>query len=169
MLAHKKPLQHPRCWEKTWLCHHPGNINFQDKMPFSNFRVAKYSRKGRLVTTSGRVPGKQFHSSYVFLTYARPTIRDVSSFDVAISSMVLRLKREKSLCQADIQYYGCMESHEDGSPHFHVLLALSKQVCWSYESARERFSLPENFNDSVNMVVPEQGQSTFMFIRNHVN
>lgn len=121
------------------------------------------------MTTSGRVLGKQFHSSYAFLTFSRPTIRDVPSFDIAISSMVSRLKQEKSLRQADIQYYGCMEAHEDGNPHFHVLLALSKQVCWSYESARERFSLPENFNDSVNIVVPEQGQSTFMFVRNHVN
>jgi hypothetical protein len=121
------------------------------------------------VASSGRVPGKQFHCSYVFLTYSKSSLDDIQSFDDAVQSMIIRLKREKSLRDADVQYYGCLERHEDGSPHFHVLLALSKQVCWSFERAREKFLLPENFNRSVNIVVPEQGQSVYTFVRNHVN
>jgi hypothetical protein len=83
--------------------------------------------------------------------------------------MVSRLKQLKSLKDADIEYYGCLEEHQDGTPHYHALLSLSKQACWEYKSTRRYFQWPENYNQSLNIVVPEQRQSTYHFVRNHVN
>jgi hypothetical protein len=84
--------------------------------------------------------------------------------------MVSRLKQLKSLKDADIEYYvGCLEEHQDGTPYYHVLLSLSKQVCWEFKSTRRYFPLLENNNQSANIVVPEQGQSTYHFVRNHVS
>jgi len=137
-------------------------------MGYSKFHVSKPKTTGHLVTSSGRVPGKQFHCSFTFLTYSQSSVPDVQSFDIAISSMVSRLKELKSLKDADVEYYGCLERHQSGEPHYHVLLSLSKQVCWDFRSARKHFLLPENYNRSVNIVVPERGQSTFHFVRNHV-
>ena len=83
--------------------------------------------------------------------------------------MVSRLKQLKSLKDADIEYYGCLEEHQDGTPHYHALLSLSKQACWEYKSTRRYFQWPENYNQSLNIVFPEERQSTYHFVRNHVN
>jgi hypothetical protein len=137
-------------------------------MSQSTFRVSK--RKDRLICpSSGRVPDGQVHCSYVFLTYSKSSIETAKDFDEAIGRLILRLKKERSLRDADIRYYGCLEYHIDRTVHFHLLLSLSKQVKWTLKTAREKFLLPENYNRSVNIVVPERNQTTFSFINNHVS
>jgi hypothetical protein len=135
----------------------------------SDFRVSKHpSHKDRLICPSGRVPAGQVHCSYIFLTYARSSITTAKDFEDAVSRLILRLKKERSLQKADIRYYGCLERHADNEPHFHLLLSFSKQVKWTLRSARDKFLLPENYNRSVNIVVPERAQTTYTFVNNHV-
>ena len=95
----------------------------------------------------------------VFLILSKGSLPDSDSFEAVMSSLVSSLKRRMSLGAGDIQSSGYVERQETGSPHFHFLLSFSEQVCQSYESAREKFWLPEVYDQSVDMVLPEQGES----------
>jgi hypothetical protein len=95
----------------------------------------------------------------VFLILSKGSLRNSDSFEAVMSLLVSSLKQRMSLGAGDIQSSGYVERQETGSLHFHFLLSFSEQVCQSYESAREKFGLPEVYNQSVNTVLPEQGES----------
>lgn len=116
----------------------------------------------------GEENGGYLHRSVCFLTYAQSSFENVEDFtkvfDVALD--------EAELTEAT--YYGCLEQHKgdggdgDHGIHFHVLVQMGKQVNWSLRTARNKFCLTDDKAESVNIVVPNRGQSVGKFNKTHV-
>jgi hypothetical protein len=77
------------------------------------------------------------YADVVFVTYSRSRIYDKREFHVCLkrtlSSVLFRSKATRGVC---VRVFGSKELHEDGVPHYHVLLRFSKKVYW--EGAREK-------------------------------
>jgi|SRR5712664_262277 len=111
-------------------------------------------------TSSATTADQEQSRDCVFLILSKGSLRDSDSFEAVMSSLGSTLKQRMSLGAGDIQSSGCVEKQETGSGsfHFHFLLSFSEQVCQYYESVRENLCLPEVYNQSANIVLPEQGE-----------
>lgn len=61
------------------------------------------------------------------------------------------------------KYYGCMELHQDGSSHYHVLVKFAKKV--RFRNARKRFILSEEDTNAIHFVKMRPGQKAYSFVQ----
>jgi len=81
-----------------------------------------------------------FYASTAFVTYTRSRVKEKEEFhDLLQASLQRSLSRDRVTEKVTVRVFGSKELHEDGVPHYHVLVRFSKPVYW--KKARERFSV----------------------------
>ena len=95
-----------------------------------------------------------FYGSRMFVTYSK------SSFtEDRIEEFHQRLKLRMP---ANTEIYGCFELHEDGSPHYHVLISFSKRTHWN--DARKKLRIGTDDTAAIRIVKPRKNQMPVHFI-----
>ncbi|KAM4060279.1 geminivirus rep catalytic domain-containing protein [Hirsutella rhossiliensis] len=81
-----------------------------------------------------------FHANMAFVTYTRSRVEDPEEFHrylrESLAPSLPRVNRRTGQA-GTVQVYGCKELHEDGTPHYHVMLKFEPRVHW--RNAREKF------------------------------
>lgn len=80
--------------------------------------------------TEGRF---ELQGSYVFVTYNRSRVDDHELFERLLRESIaprLPLLDTDTGVRATLQVYGARELHQDGTPHYHVLMRFEKGVHW---------------------------------------
>lgn len=81
-----------------------------------------------------------FYGDMAFVTYSRSRINDKNEF---LHKLQASLQRNLGACRntrgVSMEIFGSKELHEDGTPHYHVVVRFSKKVYW--KKAREMFSV----------------------------
>ena len=83
-----------------------------------------------------------FHGSMAFVTYSRSRVEDPEDFHRYLrESMEPHLPRVGGLegDKGTVEVFGSKELHEDGVPHYHVMLRFEPRVHW--RKARQNFSV----------------------------
>ena len=77
----------------------------------------------------------EFRGAYAFVTYTHSQVTDPQEFH-----RLLRASLEAHLpLVGQLKLFGSKELHEDGTPHYHVVLRFSPRVHW--RGAREKFTV----------------------------
>lgn len=86
-------------------------------------------------------PGKfVFQSEVAFVTYSRSRVEDKEEFHRCLrDSLEPHLPWVSASEKASLELFGSKELHEDGTPHYHVVVRFSKRVHW--RQARKNFSM----------------------------
>lgn len=81
----------------------------------------------------------KFHGTLAFVTYTRSRIQTKEEFERLLRESLGKYLPKLSADgdRGTLEVYGCKELHEDGKPHYHVLLRFNPRVHWP--KARERF------------------------------
>ncbi|KAM4060303.1 geminivirus rep catalytic domain-containing protein [Hirsutella rhossiliensis] len=93
-------------------------------------------------TVGRKAPGGRtdfvMYADVVFVTYTRSRVHDKEEFHRCLRHSVAdSLSRVKATSKVTVDVFGSRELHEDGTPHYHVVLRFSKRVYWP----RARLSL----------------------------
>lgn len=101
-----------------------------------------YEREEVLDRHLARVSRKPFVllADLVFVTYARSGLQDKEVFLRGLQkSLRFQLSRTERTKDVKVSIFGSRELHEDGCPHYHVMVGFSKKVYWY--SARDKFAV----------------------------
>ncbi|KID74492.1 Geminivirus AL1 replication-associated protein, catalytic domain protein, partial [Metarhizium majus ARSEF 297] len=76
----------------------------------------------------------------VFVTYTRSRVEDKQRFyEYLLDSLERSLSRIRATQRVSVKVFGAKELHEDGTPHYHVLIQFSQTVLWT--KARDRLAV----------------------------
>ncbi|KAI6527280.1 hypothetical protein MCOR10_004184, partial [Pyricularia oryzae] len=75
---------------------------------------------------------------YLFVTYNHSRIENYEEFYRCLKKSVVGIKLADGK-YADIRFYGSQERHQDGTPHYHVVIDTGKRVHWP--NARKRLQV----------------------------
>jgi len=113
--------------------------------------------------------GFVLRSRHVFVTYPQATaVPDHLEFDklfVKTVSLLCPIEDAITKKRASFEYYGAQELHEDGAPHYHVVIRFKHQPC--IRNARDAFMLfrdREQVTCAVNFITPDKGESVASFL-----
>jgi len=93
----------------------------------------------------------RFHGTFIFVTYAQSKIGDSGEF----------YERLREKMPVGTLIFGGQERHEDGHPHYHVVMKFPKRIHWS--DARSHLRL-EGDTDAIKISGLERGQSKESFV-----
>ena len=94
-----------------------------------------------------------FSGECVFVTWSRSTIANKDDFHRKLVSMM----------PPGVKIFGGREYHQDGKPHYHVVLSFPAKVKWP--DARKMFIL-EGDTTAVRITPPWRGQRIYDFLNN---
>jgi len=97
----------------------------------------------------------EFYGTYMFVTYAKSTLGKDRILEFA------RLLKDK--LPVDTKFYGCFELHEDGSPHYHVLIQFPKRTHWL--DSRKKLML-DGDTEAIKVVTMRRNQRSATFVSN---
>lgn len=82
----------------------------------------------------------KLYAKLVFVTYTRSRTVDKEEFYRLVSDSLERsLARSRATHNVSVEMFGSREFHEDGVPHYHVLLRFSRTIYWP--KARKELSV----------------------------
>lgn len=93
----------------------------------------------------------RFHGTFIFVTYAQSKIADGYEF----------YERLRGRMPEGTSIFGGQEKHEDGNPHYHVVMKFPKRIHWS--DARSHLRL-EGDTDAIYISGLARGQSKESFV-----
>lgn len=121
-------------------------------------------------------PEKKFsiQGRHVFVTYIQCETKDATQFEALFCARmreVATVLDPKTGTKMPFKYYGSQEKHEDGNPHYHVVLQFERRV--HFRDAVSRFQIWIGEGDDVRLMAKSldirpryRGQSVSSFLEN---
>ncbi|KJZ68833.1 hypothetical protein HIM_11773 [Hirsutella minnesotensis 3608] len=103
---------------------------YESDCPVASDAPGELQKKGKFV----------LHSSFVLVTYVRSNVSDPEEFHrLLLASLTPHLPKAGGPDGGPgiVEIFGSLERHEDGTPHYHVVMKFEPRVHW--RNAREKF------------------------------
>ncbi|RSL38628.1 hypothetical protein CEP54_016398, partial [Fusarium duplospermum] len=104
----------------------------------SGYDTVRISSKGEAPGVLVKSGGKyRVHTKALFVTYTQSRVEDPEEFHECLRSSVAKYLDPKDRNDPEgFQVFGVKEFHEDGSPHYHVVMKMRHLIQW--RNAREK-------------------------------
>ncbi|KAG0133635.1 hypothetical protein HOY82DRAFT_603986 [Tuber indicum] len=124
-------------------------MNSEDCTPEPETRDETSSPPPPENTTTGKF---RLNARYAYVTWSKSTIDDKEEFHLRLKSSIREIH----------ELYGGRELHEDGTPHYHVVIRFAHRVNWP--DARAKFHLAGD-TEAIRIVPPQPRQPIGKFLR----